>query len=134
MSAPTIAAFLPVEDILISGGYPDARRSLYRCFTDLYASHFPARARLVVVMVLLGGSGQFVIQSRLRDPASQVIADTQGETITAVTMHTHTFVFNDLVLPTPGTYILEGVIEGAVMISIPLIVSFVQPKVEAAHA
>jgi hypothetical protein len=125
MSAPQLAALLPVEDALLSVGLPDRRISLYRLFADLYDPSFPASARMTVAMVLLGGSGEFTTEVVLRDPLQRELVRVSSR-ITAANLHVQLFNLA-FVLDNIGDNHLEGLIEGQLIARVPIAVREIQP-------
>lgn len=121
MGAPTLAAMLPVEDVLQSLALPDKRLTLHRIFFDLYAPTFPARARLPVATVWCGGAGQYNIEVRLLSPEGKQLAS-DGDEFAASNLHAHVLTLNVL-LPAPGPYQLAALLEGEVVATLPLVVA-----------
>ncbi|HHH42359.1 MAG TPA: hypothetical protein ENK56_10205 [Chloroflexi bacterium] len=113
---PRLLASLACEDAAASQGVADGRVTLQRVFFDLYAARFPAGFdRMTVVNFWSGGEGTVRAAVRLVAPDGAEVA--RGETELACVDAPGTAVqvvyFPGLVLPGPGRYTVEVLLDGA---------------------
>jgi len=114
---PRLLAVVCCDDALISGADPaDARVTLQRVFFDLYADRFPARvARLVGVLIWSGGEGSYRVGLHISAPDGAAVAAAQGELSASPDLVTNVqlYHFPDLVLPEPGRYAVQVLVDDA---------------------
>ena len=113
---PRLLASLPCEDAALSQGVADGRVSLQRVFFDLYADRFPAGFdRMTVANFWAGGEGAYRVAVRLVGAGGEEVARGEAELAFpegAVTVAQLVY-FPGLVLPRPGRYTVEVLLEGA---------------------
>ncbi len=112
---PRLLASLPCEDAAVSQGVADGRVTLQRVFFDLYAARFPAGFdRMTVVSFWAGGEGAYRTAVRLLAPGGTEVARGEAE-VTAVPppgTAVQVVYFPTLVLPEPGRYTVEVLLDG----------------------
>jgi len=113
---PRLLASLPCEDAAISAGVGDGRVTLQRVFFDLYASGFPAGFdRLVVCNLWSGGEGSYRVRTRIVAPDGTEVARGEAglEARPGAATNAQLVYFYPLVLPEPGRYTVEVLLEEA---------------------
>jgi len=113
---PRLLASLPCEDAALSQGVADGRVSVQRVFFDLYAGAFPAGFdRMTVVNFWAGGKGTYRAAVRFVGPDGTEVARGEADLAFpegAVTV-AQLIYFPGLVLPEPGRYVVEVLLDGA---------------------
>lgn len=104
-----IAAVVPCENVLSD---PDGRTALYNVFPVFRATNFPARASLVVTVILLGEEDYGAVRTRVVvvDADGNPIGEANG-TVPALipgTYYLQVVRFSDVVFPSPGRYRIES--------------------------
>ncbi len=115
---PRLLASLPCEDAAISQGVGDGRVTLQRVFFNLYANAFPAGFnRMTVVNFWTGGEGSYRAAVRLVAPNGAEVANGEAEIrgIPALGTAVQVIYFPNLVLPEPGKYTVEVLLDDAVV-------------------
>lgn len=116
MPVPRLLSSLLCEDAASSVGLGDGRVSLQRVFFVLYADAFPAGFdRMVVANFWFGSAGQYVEKVRITAPDGTVVAEGESElnlTDDPVVM-TQLFYFPTMVLPEPGEYTVDVLLDDA---------------------
>lgn len=136
---PRLLAALPCEDGAASAGLDDGRATLQRIFYDVYATAFPAGFdRLNVATVWMGGEqGEYTIGARLSDPDGEVLAEAKltyrarPEPATTVLLFHFSNDGMTLVLPKPGRYSVDVLLEGVPVFTFPLFAVGPAPKEES---
>ena len=127
---PRLLAGVPCEDLTVSAAMRDGRVSVQRVFYDLYAGEFPAAfSELNVVTIWSGGKAdrEYRVGVRLSGPDGTVLAEAaallRGMAAPNTTVHTVHFASDGgmaLVLPAPGRYSVDVLLEEAVVHTFPL--------------
>jgi hypothetical protein len=129
-AGPRLLAALPCEDGAASVAIGDHRATLQRIFYDLYADRFPASfTNMNVATLWMGGEGTYTVGARLSDPDGDVLAEVEmeyqahPEPATAVLfVHFSSDGALTLVLPRPGRYSVDVLLEGVPISTFPLFV------------
>ena len=127
---PRLLAVVPCEDVAASASMGDGRVSLQRVFYDLYSNAFPAAfERLNVVTVWMGGEGEYTIGARLTSPDGTVLAEAEiahrcePEPTTMIHLiHFSSDGVVTMVLPQPGRYDVDVLLDGIPVSTFPLFV------------
>ena len=127
---PRLLAAAPCEDVAASASMGDGRVSLQRVFYDLYATAFPAAfERLNVATIWMGGEGEYTVGARLTDPDGTVLAEAQiphvcrPEPATMIHLiHFSSDGVMTMVLPQPGRYDVDVLVDGIPVSTFPLFV------------
>jgi len=123
---PRLLASLPCEDAATSAGLADGRLTLQRVFFDLYADAFPAAFdRMTVVNFWIGGEGRYRTTVRILAPEGAEVA--RGEMELSARVEPATVVqltyFPGLILPGPGRYTVEVLLDGVAVHTYVFVVS-----------
>ncbi len=127
---PRLLAAVPCEDVATSASMGDGRVSLQRVFYDLYAAAFPAAfERLNVATVWMGGEGEYTVGARLNGPDGVVLAEAEIAHVCRPepTTMIHLIHFSSdgvmtMVLPRPGRYDVDVLLDGVPVSTFPLFV------------
>lgn len=137
-AGPRLLAALPCEDGAASAALDDGRATLQRIFYDLYATAFPAGFdRLNIATIWMGGEGEYTVGARLSGPDGTVVAEAQltyqarPEPATAVLLIHFSTDGMTLVLPEPGRYSVDVLLEGVPVFTFPLFAVGPAPEEES---
>lgn len=125
-SGPRLLAAVPCEDTAASAALGDGRATLQRVFYDLYAADFPASFdRLTVATVWIGGQGNNPVGARLSAPDGSVIAEASMQYSARPQPATAMLLMHfgaPLILPEPGSYSVDILLQGVPVFTFPLFV------------
>jgi hypothetical protein len=130
-NGPRLLAALPCEDAALSAAMADGRISVQRIFYDVYAMEFPAAFdHMNVATVWMGGQGDvdYPVGVRLSGPDGSVIVEAQAVYVGAPLPRTAVIVSHlstdglSLVLPSPGRYSVDVLLDGVPEATFPVYV------------
>lgn len=135
---PRLLAAVPCEDAASSAAMGDGRISLQRVFYDLYSTAFPAAfERLNVATVWMGGEGEHTVGARLTGPDGAVLAEAETPHVCRPepTTMIHLIHFSSdgvmmVILPRPGRYVVDVLLDGIPVSTLPLFVVEVNARPE----
>jgi hypothetical protein len=130
-NGPTILAAVPCEDAALSAAMADSRITVQRIFYDVYAVEFPAAFdQMNVATVWQGGQvgAEYAVGVRMSSPDGTVINEADAVYVgvplprtSAIVTHLSTDGLS-LVLPSPGRYSVDVLVDGVPVETFPIYV------------
>lgn len=130
-NGPSLLAALPCEDAALSAAMADGRITVQRLFYDVYGMEFPAAFdQMNVATVWMGGQVdvEYPVGVRLSGPDGSVIVEAHAVYVGAPLPRTAAIVSHlstdglSLVLPSPGRYSVDVLLDGVPETTFPIYV------------